>query len=179
MKNTANINLVLTTLGTLLFYHGAFAKVPDFKVSHENLKIHSVLSNDDLIFVNEKKEKIVLSDLKGKVVFVNFWATWCRPCIEEMASINELKKKLKGENVVFVMLNIEGDLEKAKKFMVQRKLDLPVYVVGSSVSPALFKNVVPTTLIYNKSGKLEANIQGMMDFNDPRIYEGLKQLSAK
>lgn len=136
-------------------------------------------SDNDLIFVNEKGEKISLNDLKGKVVFINFWATWCRPCVEEMASINELKKKLKNEDIVFVMLNIEANLQKAKKFMTQRKLDLPVYVAGSSVPPSLFKNVVPTTLIYNKEGHLEANLQGMMDYNDPQIFNALKQLIEK
>ncbi|WP_160137380.1 TlpA family protein disulfide reductase [Chryseobacterium sp. c4a] len=179
MKNTANIYSIPAIISILLFQNLAFAEIPHLKLNHENLEILSTITNDDLIFINEKKQKIALSDLKGKVVFVNFWATWCRPCVEEMASINELKKKLKEEDIVFVMLNIEGDLEKAKKFMIQRELDLPVYGIGSSVSSGLFQNVVPTTLIYNKSGQLEANIQGMRDFNDPQIYEALKELSTK
>lgn len=150
----------------------------NLQVNH-NQSVNNKNSDNDLIFVNEKGEKISLNDLKGKVVFINFWATWCRPCVEEMASINELKKKLKDEDIVFVMLNIEADLQKAKNFMTQRKLDLPVYVAGSSVPPGLFKNVVPTTLIYNKEGNLEVNLQGMMDYNDPQILNALKQLTTK
>lgn len=178
MKQTIKLNAILI-FGFIFFQNLVLAKENELKNNDENSETVSTISGDDLIFVNEKREKIALSDLKGKVVFVNFWATWCRPCVEEMASINELKKKLKDKDIVFVMLNIEADLEKAKNFMVQRKLDLPVYVVGKTVSPDLFKNVVPTTLIYNKQSQLEGNIQGMMDFNDPKIYEALKQLLEK
>ena len=178
MKQTIKLNTFLI-LGFIFFQNFIFAKEKKLNSNDGNSGITSSITGDDLIFVNEKREKIALSDLKGKVVFVNFWATWCRPCVEEMTSINELKKKFKDKDIVFVMLNIEADLEKAKKFMVQRKLDLPVYVVGKTVSPDLFKNVVPTTLIYNKEGKLEGNIQGMMDFNDPKIYEAIKQLLEK
>lgn len=178
MKQTIKLNAILI-FGFILFQNFIFAKENELKNSDGNSEVVSSLTDDDLIFVNEKRKKIALSDLKGKVVFVNFWATWCRPCVEEMASINELKKKLKDKDIVFVMLNIEADLEKAKNFMVQRKLDLPVYVVGKTVSTDLFKNVVPTTLIYNKEGQLEGNIQGMTDFNDPKIFEALRQLLEK
>ncbi|MCS4302741.1 TlpA disulfide reductase family protein [Chryseobacterium sp. BIGb0232] len=178
MKQTIKLNAILI-FGFIFFQNFVFANENELKNSDGSSETVSSITGDDLIFVNEKREKIALSDLKGKVVFVNFWATWCRPCVEEMASINELKKKLKDKDIVFVMLNIEADLEKAKNFMVQRKLDLPVYVVGKTISPDLFKNVVPTTLIYNKKGQLEGNIQGMTDFNDPKIYEALKQLLEK
>ena len=46
--------------------------------------------NEDLILIDENGKKVVLSELKGKVVFVNFWATWCRPCVEEMPTISNL-----------------------------------------------------------------------------------------
>ncbi|MDR2235049.1 MAG: TlpA family protein disulfide reductase [Chryseobacterium sp.] len=136
-------------------------------------------SEDDLIFIQEDGKKIALSDLKGKIVFINFWATWCGPCVEEMPSIQKLKSKFKNDEIVFIMLNIESNLSKAKKFMKKRNLDLPVHIAGSPVSSSLFKNVVPTTLIYNKEGKLEANIQGMRDFGDEEIYHALKELSEK
>ncbi|WP_062699480.1 TlpA family protein disulfide reductase [Chryseobacterium indologenes] len=178
MKNIHTIKSIALFFIFITSYHLVPGKIPISSQRFLQGEI-TVNSGDDLIFVQENGKKISLSDLKGKIVFINFWATWCRPCIEEMSSIQNLKNKFKNDEIVFIMLNIESNLTKAKKFMKQRNLDLPVHIAGGPVPSSLFKNVVPTTLIYNKQGKLEANIQGMRDFGDDKIYEALKELSEK
>lgn len=136
--------------------------------------------NEDLILIDENGKKVVLSELKGKVVFVNFWATWCRPCVEEMPTISNLKNKFKGnDNIVFVLLNVEANLTKSMKFMKDKNFDLPVYVAGNSIPSAYFQGAIPTTLIFNKDGELEAQIQDGRDFDQPEIYEALKTLTEK
>ncbi len=174
-----NIHIIKAVTVTVAFFASSYFVSGKSKTVPENLlpEETSVYSEDDLIFIQEDGKKISLSDLKGKVVFINFWATWCRPCIEEMPSIQQLKNKFSNDEIVFIMLNIEANLTKAKKFMKQRNLNLPVHIAGSRVSSSLFKNVVPTTLIYDKQGKLAANIQGMRDFGDDEIYRALKELS--
>ena len=114
------------------------------------------------------------------MVFVNFWATWCRPCVEEMPSIRDLKDKFKGnDNIVFVLLNVEANLTKSKKFMKDKNYDLPVYVAADTIPSQYFQGAIPTTLIFNKKGELEAQMQGGQDFDRPEIYEALKKLTGQ
>lgn len=137
-------------------------------------------NDDDLILIDENGKRIALSELKGKVVFVNLWATWCRPCVEEMPGINSLKKKFKdNENIAFVLLNVEADLKKSKKFMKDKNHDLPVYIAGKTIPSKYFQGAIPTTLIFNKNGDLEARIQGGRNFDDPEVYDALKVLTDK
>lgn len=137
-------------------------------------------NNEDLVFIDGNGKKISLNDLKGKVVFVNLWATWCRPCIEEMPTINNLKNKFsENDNIVFVLLDVEGNLAKSKKFMKSKNYDLPVYIAGEKIPSEYFQGAIPTTLIFNKNGDLEANIRGGRNFDKPEIYEFLKTLTEK
>ena len=141
---------------------------------------NNVNDNEDIILIDENGKKIALSELKGKVVFVNFWATWCRPCVEEMPSIRDLKDKFKGnDNIVFVLLNVEANLTKSKKFMKDKNYDLPVYVAADTIPSQYFQGAIPTTLIFNKKGELEAQMQGGQDFDQPEIYEALKKLTGQ
>lgn len=136
--------------------------------------------DEDLILIDENGKRVALSELKGKVVFINLWATWCRPCVEEMPGISNLKKKFKdNENIVFVLLNVEADLKKSKKFMKDKNHDLPVYVAGKAIPSKYFQGAIPTTLIFNKNGDLEAKIQGGRNFDDPEVYDALKVLTDK
>lgn len=88
---------------------------------------------------------------------------------------SNLKNKFKGnDNIVFVLLNVEANLSKSKKFMKDKNFDLPVYVAGNSIPSEYFQGVIPATLIFNKDGELEAQIQSGRDFDQPEIYEALK-----
>lgn len=136
--------------------------------------------NEDLVFIDGNGKKVSLKELKGKVVFVNLWATWCGPCIEEMPTINNLKNKFSGnDNIVFVLLDVEGNMSKSKKFMKGKNYDLPVYIAGEKIPAEYFQGAIPTTLIFNKNGDLEANIRGGKDFSQPEVYEFLKKLTEK
>lgn len=182
------MNIILTkktfflTLSVLLM--SAFYKA---EIRHITTEFHAVnrdsnqpQNDDDLILIDENGKRVALSELKGKVVFINLWATWCRPCVEEMPGINSLKKKFKdNENIVFVLLNVEADLKKSKKFMKDKNHDLPVYVAGKTIPTKYFQGAIPTTLIFNKKGDLEAKIQGGRNFDDPEVYDALKVLTDK
>lgn len=147
---------------------------------YKTIRQNNIPSNNDeeLILIDENGKKIALSELKGKVVFINLWATWCGPCVEEMPSISSLKKKFKdNKNIVFVLLNVEADFKKSKKFMKDKNHDLPIYIAGKTIPSKYFQEAIPTTLIFNKNGDLEAKIQGGRNFDDPEIYEALKVLT--
>ncbi|MEO6070433.1 MAG: TlpA disulfide reductase family protein, partial [Chitinophagaceae bacterium] len=109
----------------------------------------------ELTFMNEDGRVIATKDLLGKVIFINFWASWCPPCRAEMPSINSLYQKVKIDtNIVFVMVALDDDFRKAQTYQQQHIPDLPVFRIAGSVPTNLYNGVLPTTLIIDKSGKL-------------------------
>ena len=72
----------------------------------------------DVSFKDKSGNVVQLNDLKGKVVFINFWATWCPPCIHELPSIDQLRQSLKdNKDIVFLMVDVDGDIDKSSAFM--------------------------------------------------------------
>lgn len=125
--------------------------------------------------VNSENQPVAFSDLKGKVVFVNNWASWCPPCIAEMPSIQELKGKLKGTEVEFVMVSFDEDREKAMKFMTKRKFDFKVYFPGQEYPYVI--SSIPATFIIDKNGKTVIEHVGMADYRSDEIVNQLKALA--
>ncbi|WP_276348878.1 TlpA disulfide reductase family protein [Daejeonella sp. JGW-45] len=135
---------------------------------------------EEMVFKDENGKTITLSDLKGKAVFVNFWATWCPPCIAEMPSINKLSQKFKDKsNVVFLMVDMDADMKKSQKFMQKNGYDLNVYAPASQISPAYFAGALPTTLLFDKSGKLVFKHEGGADYGNAEFKKFLEATSLK
>lgn len=120
---------------------------------------------------------ISLSDLKGKVVFLNFWATWCPPCRAEMPSMNDFYKKYKSnDEIVFITVDADNNYQKAKKFLDRKKLSLPLYTVASEIPSALFAGKLPTTLVIDKQGEIVFRHEGMADYSDKRFIDFIEGL---
>lgn len=116
----------------------------------------------------------------GKVVFINFWATWCPPCIAEMPSIDKLYQQFKGnENIVFVMVDVDNQYEKSRQFMASRKLSLPVHVPSGDIPGHWLGGAIPTTIILDKQGEIAAKHEGMADYSRPEVAEFLNKLIAE
>lgn len=130
----------------------------------------AVPGGEKVTFADGKGKSISLAGLKGKVVFVNFWATWCPPCIAEMPSIQTLYMKYKdNEQVVFIMVDVDGKYKEASDFMKKNGYTLPVYLPETEVPKEYFAGSMPTTLILDKSGKLAFHHLGAADYSDPEI----------
>ena len=157
VKSNLINGLFIIALLILIFNPGAKALVikglmqvgffrPDIDNAKEN---HETAA--DATFTNLSGTDINLSSLKGKVVFLNFWATWCPPCIAEMPGINELYKTLlKQEDIAFIMVDADGDLNTSQAFMKAHNYDLPLYAAASGTSSGLFTGTLPSTIIINK-----------------------------
>lgn len=116
-----------------------------------------------------------LADLKGKVIFMNMWATWCPPCIAEMPSIDKLHEEM-GNDVAFVMLSLDDDFEKAKSFDKRKGYDLPIYAPGSNM-PAMYQSsAIPTTFIIDAKGNLALTHKGMADYSTQEFKDFLNSL---
>jgi len=95
------------------------------------------------------------ADLKSKVIFVNFWATWCPPCIAEMPTLNGFYKQYKNApNVVFILADVDNNYTKANEFMKKHQYVLPVYTLASNIPEDIMDGTIPTTLVFNKKGEL-------------------------
>jgi len=119
-----------------------------------------------------------LASLKGKVIFINFWATWCPPCIAEMPSINALYGKFKdNKNVVFLMVDVDGNYQKSDSFMKKHHYDLEVISPAGEIPPVFMQGAVPTTVILDKEGKMVYRQEGAADYNSPELVDMISQLS--
>jgi thiol-disulfide isomerase/thioredoxin len=116
-----------------------------------------------------------LEEFKGKVIFLNFWATWCPPCIAEMPSINKLHKEM-GDEVAFVLLSFDDDFEKAKAFDKRKGYDLPIYAPASNLPTMLQSSSLPTTYVIDTKGNLALTHKGMADYYNEDFIEFLNEL---
>ncbi len=150
------------------------------KTAHsEENQASAAPAGDEVIFKDGEGKKVSLKELQGKVVFINFWATWCPPCIHEMPSINTLQAKFKSsKDIVFLMVDVDGNHEKSNAFMKDNNYDLSVYIPGSKIPSSYLGTSIPTTVILNKKGELAERMEGGRDYATQEMEEYLKQLVA-
>lgn len=147
------------------------------ETADEDTTATTLSQTNDVSFKDENGKDITLSSLKGKVVFINFWATWCPPCIREMPSINTLKQSFKGNNdIVFLMVDVDGAMEKSKAFMTENNYDLQVYIPNGEIPQEFLGNAIPTTVILNKKGELIDRLEGGRDYAAPEMVASLNEL---
>ncbi len=109
-------------------------------------------------------ETVDVSKYQGKRVFINVWATWCRPCVQEMPTIAEAMKQLEGENVVFIFASPE-DPEEIIGFRDRR--DFPFDYVRLTNLESLSIEALPTTFIFDVDGNLEFGEEGFRNWSTP------------
>lgn len=113
---------------------------------------------------------------KGKVVFMNYWATWCPPCIAEMPGINNLYKTTASDDIVFVMISLDDDFSKAARFVEKKGYDFPIFKVQSNIPAPFRSQSIPTTFIIAPDGSIAASHKGMADYDNEKVKGFLKGL---
>ena len=135
----------------------------------------SIPADFNLNLMDEDGKTISLEEFKGKVIFLNMWATWCPPCIAEMPNINKLYNEM-GNDVAFVMVSLDEDFETAKAFNNRKGYNLPIYTLQSR-RPAMYQSsTVPTTYVINAKGQLVLTHKGMSNYNTSKFKKFLKSL---
>ena len=144
----------------------------------KNLVINNELKTYDNITFLDSNEKIIkLTDYKGNLVLLNFWATWCLPCKEEMPSLDDLKASPELNNIEIFPINIgKENLEKTNKFFLDLNVkNLNIYFDNPvTLAKVLALRGVPTTVLFNKDGKEFARIIGSIDFGDKGFINWIK-----
>lgn len=135
-------------------------------------KIEPIESLDQLRLKTASGTFIDWSDYKDKVVFINFWATWCGPCIKEMPSIERLKQKLSAEEVIFLFAT-EEDFQKIGKFKNKHSFNL-TFVQQQTNLAHLEILALPTTFIFDKAGKLVFRETSVRQWDDQENVDLIK-----
>ncbi len=138
----------------------------------------NLAENISFSFTDSNGKTLATSDLKGKVVFINLWASWCPPCRAEMSSLNELYLKLSDDDrFTFLFMNEDEDKAKAIKYIEKNHFIIPLYNRSGEVSSEIFSGTLPTTIVINKEGKIVLKHEGLAGYNTNKFILQLKGLS--
>ena len=128
-------------------------------------------------FFNSKKNRVSLDNFEQNLTIINFWATWCAPCIEEMPSLNRLQANPAFNNLQIIPINVGRDnAEKSKNFYKKLKIDnLEIYFDKDvELAKKFLLRGLPTTVFINKKGEEFARVIGFINFDNKKIIKWLK-----
>ena len=169
---TLNFFITLWLLLTMSFSYSVDNQELGNIVIHKNpVKYYNV------VFKDINNQDIKLDKFENKLIILNFWATWCVPCMEEMPYLDQLQINNKLSNIKIFPINIgqEGK-EKQKKFFSQlniKNLEIFIDSYGNLAKKFMLRGI-PTTILINKQGEEFARIVGIYNFNDTKFIEWLK-----
>ena len=118
-----------------------------------------------------------LSDLKGKVVFVNLWASWCPPCVAEMPGIHTLYQKMDPAKVAFVMISLDENPAKAQALLKRQGYTFPVYFPTGPLPAPFNSSSIPSTVVLGPDGQVAARHDGMAEYDTPEFKLALEKLA--
>ncbi len=152
-------------------------ELPDLKnlIIHKNPKTYN-----NVIFLDNSDEEINIQNLDSQLIILNFWATWCAPCKEEMPSLDKLQINNKIKNLKIYPINIgKENRNKVNNFFDELGIDNlePYFDNPSTLAKTFSLRGLPTTIILNSEGEEFARIIGSIDFNNENFINWLKNLS--
>jgi cytochrome c biogenesis protein CcmG/thiol:disulfide interchange protein DsbE len=127
--------------------------------------------------IQDSDRKISLDEFRGKVVVLNFWATWCPPCIEEMPSLVQMQQKMKSKGVEVVAISVDADQGAYRDFLKAHNVDLLTVRDPDQTSNNLYGTFkFPETYIIDRQGVLRRKFIGAIDWGTPEILDYLGKL---
>jgi peroxiredoxin len=125
--------------------------------------------------ISDGQTSVHLANYRGQVVLLNFWATWCGPCVEEMPSLLQLHHQLPG--VTIVAVSVDEDAQAYKNFLTRRHVDLITVRDPQEKAAGLFHtDMWPETYVIDRQGVIRRKFIGAQDWNSPEIVRYLQTL---
>ncbi|HEY6011064.1 MAG TPA: TlpA disulfide reductase family protein [Nitrospirota bacterium] len=122
--------------------------------------------------------QVSLSELRGRMVMVHFWATWCPPCVEELPTLDKLNSALAGTDFVLLAVNVdEGGVESVAHFLQSNRVSLPVlFDPGGRVAAQYGTFKLPETYIIDREGVVRYKVIGPRDWANPENIQSMREL---
>lgn len=140
----------------------------DFEAVPKLTELKGRMDAPDFTLVGRDGSKVSLKDFRGKVVFLNFWATWCESCRDEMPSMERLYKDFRGKGLEIVAVNIKEKRQDALAFAKELKLTYPVLLDPEGEVGLLYGAFgLPATYLIDRKGVVLARMFGPADWNSP------------
>jgi cytochrome c biogenesis protein CcmG/thiol:disulfide interchange protein DsbE len=127
--------------------------------------------------VQDSDRTVVLNQFRGQVVVLNFWATWCPPCVEEMPSLVEMQRRMKAKGITVVAVSIDVDENAYHQFIKAHGVNLLTVRDPGQKTPALYgTRGWPETYIIDRSGVTRRKFIGAVDWTEPEITDFLGKM---
>jgi peroxiredoxin len=127
--------------------------------------------------VQDSQNKITLSQFRGQVVVLNFWATWCAPCVEEIPSLVEMQRRMKSKGVTVLAVSVDVDEGAYKQFVKDHNVNLLTVRDPSGKSNGLYGTFkFPETYVIDRKGVMRRKFIGAVDWTEPEITDFLGKL---
>lgn len=130
--------------------------------------------------VHDSDRTVTLSQLRGQVVVLNFWATWCPPCIEETPSLVQMQQRMKDKGITVLAVSVDVDEGAYRQFIKAHGVDLLTVRDGENKSNALYGTFkFPETYVIDRNGVVRRKFIGAVDWTEPDVIEYLGKLSSR
>ncbi|WP_412850519.1 TlpA family protein disulfide reductase [Chryseobacterium sp. PMSZPI] len=141
------------------------------------VKSESTQAVSSLLVKKEDGTIINTSELKGKVIFINFWASWCPPCRAEFPSVQEFYNKYKSNSdIVFLTVNLDENPALGKAYLKDKGFTVPFMISDGNISKEFFDGSLPTTVILDKKGEIRLHHTGVADYSKDSFYAQIEEL---
>jgi cytochrome c biogenesis protein CcmG, thiol:disulfide interchange protein DsbE len=127
--------------------------------------------------VRDADHSVTLSQFRGQVVVLNFWATWCPPCIEEMPSLVQMQQRMKSKGVTVLAVSVDADASAYHEFLRDHNVNLLTVRDPDQATNSLYgTSKFPETYIIDRNGVVRRKFIGAVDWNEPEVIEFLSKL---
>jgi thiol-disulfide isomerase/thioredoxin len=173
-----HVTTMMATLGLLLLGKAAVATQDPFEAM--GMAKLPEKAAPDFTLSNLDEKQVSLRQYRGKVVFLNFWATWCIPCREEMPALEQLHQTFQRQDLIILAINLKEGAEQVKTFFQTRTFSFPALLdQNGSVFRDYSVAGMPTTYLIGRDGKLLARGVGARDWTRPEGQELIRNLIKK
>ncbi len=134
-------------------------------------------SNAPDFTIKDSDRAVTLSQYKGQVVVLNFWATWCPPCVEEMPSLVQMQQRMKARGVTVLAVSVDVDQNSYRQFLSNHGVSLITVRDPEQKANSLYGTFkFPETYVIDRNGVMRRKFIGAVDWNEPEIVDFLSKL---